>query len=189
MASYRAIAAVCGSVQRLLEAGFVEDPPVPAPQVTRARVVRTEDFAADDVLVRPALSIYPYRIEIDRTTRSTWSGVGHVDGVGHLAIVIHLLLTPWASNADYELRILGRALAILEGTPTLVGPLLDPAGGFADGEAVHVVTGDITTEEIMRTFDSLPVDYRLSMPYLARVVRIQGTPVSTPLPVVEVVTR
>jgi hypothetical protein len=31
---------------------------------------------------------------------------------------------------------------------------------------------EITTEEVMRTFDSLPVDFKLSVPYLARVIRI-----------------
>jgi hypothetical protein len=33
---------------------------------------------------------------------------------------------------------------------------------------------EITTEAVMRTFDSLPVDYRLSVPYIARVVRVDG---------------
>mgnify|MGYP000914636632 FL=1 len=37
---------------------------------------------------------------------------------------------------------------------------------------MQLLLEEISTEALMRTFDSLPSDYRLSVPYLARVVRI-----------------
>jgi hypothetical protein len=39
---------------------------------------------------------------------------------------------------------------------------------------VQLVLEEITTEAVMRTFDSLPHDYKLSIPYVARVVRLDA---------------
>ncbi|HXU46203.1 MAG TPA: Pvc16 family protein, partial [Thermoanaerobaculia bacterium] len=98
---------------------------------------------------------------------------------------LYFLLTPWAENADYELRILGRAMTCLEATPILSGPLLDPLTAWAPSEAIQVCLADLTTEDLMRTFDSLPIDYQLSVLYVARVVTLAertatpDTPVTT----------
>jgi hypothetical protein len=43
----------------------------------------------------------------------------------------------------------------------------------------------VSTEALMRTFDSLPTDYRLSVPYIARVLRLDSR---TPQPDVPVTT-
>lgn len=187
MGSFRSIAAVGRSIERLLQRGFDQEDP--AGGGTTATLVQTDDFAADsDAIGMPALSIFLYRVDIDRTTRSTWSAAGHYGGAGQVAVNLHYLLTPWALNADHAHRILGHAIAQLEANPILAGPTLDPLGDFAPNEEVQLVSGEITTEEIMRTFDSLPTDYRLSMPYLARVVRIESAPArpDTPATVVEV---
>jgi len=185
LASFRAIAAVGRSLERLLGRSFQQLDPVGGN--TRAVLVRTEDFGAEDgLIVAPALSIYLYRIDLDRVTRPGWSAAGHVSGRGHITLNLHFLLTPWAPNADHEARILGRALAVLEANPILTGPNLDPVGEFAPGEEIQLVTGEITTEEIMRTFDSLPTDYKLSVPYLARVVRIDTEPLLPDAPAVDV---
>jgi hypothetical protein len=60
----------------------------------------------------------------------------------------------------------------LETHPILTGPLLDPTGPWAPGDAIQICLAEITTEEVMRTFDSLPVDFKLSVPYVARVIRL-----------------
>ncbi len=73
----------------------------------------------------------------------------------------------------------------LETTPILSGPLLHPSAEWAANEVVQVLLGEITTEEVMRTFDSLPHDYKLSVPYVARVVRIDSR---EPVPVPDVTT-
>ena len=51
-----------------------------------------------------------------------------------------------------------------------LGPLLDPAGDWAPDESVQVIMEDLTTDDLMRTFEALSVDFRLSLPYQARVV-------------------
>ena len=179
MAGFAGIAAAGRTIERLLNAAFVEEPPIPglAPPTTRAVLVRTADFEPAVIgtnIGSPALSIFVYRVDFNKTMRAAWSGVGSHDGRGHLAVDLHLLLTAWADNAEFELRILGRAMQAIETTPILNGPLLDPSADWAPNESVQLVLEDISTEAVMRTFDSLPTDYRLSVPYIARIVRIDS---------------
>ena len=138
--------------------------------------MRSEDFAgtgADAVIHRPALSILLYRVDCNATMRAAWSAVGSQNGRAYLPLDLHFLLTPWADNAEYELRILGCAMTSLEATPHLSGPLLDPLGDWAANEVVQLCLDDVATEDVMRIFDSLPVDYKLSVGYVARVVRLE----------------
>jgi hypothetical protein len=139
-----------------------------------------------------ALSIFLYRVDFNKSMRAAWSAVGAADGKGHLALDLHFLLTPWADNAEHEHLILGRAMQAIEDTPVLSGPLLyAPATGLPDEptptptEAVQIVLEEISTEALMRTFDSLPTDYRLTVPYIARIVRIDTREARITPPVVD----
>lgn len=192
MGGYASIAAVGKSIERLIAQAFLERQPVPG-KATKAVLVRTEDLS--DALLASrigshALSILLYRVDFNRTMRSAWSAVGHGDGRGHLALDLHFLLTPWAENAEHQHMILGRAMQVMEGTPTLTGPLLyQPAlpPAYADEpslqptDSVQLMLEEVSTEALMRTFDSLPGEYHLSVPYVARVVRID-TRVALPTP-------
>lgn len=182
MASFAAIAGATKSIERLLNRCFTSPPdalrPVPG-RITRAFVARTEDFVERNGMRPfnpPALSIFVYRIDFNKTMRAAWSGVGHFDGRGHLPLDVHFLVTPWAENAEDEHRILGAAMECLESNPILSGPTLhpDPVVDWAPGETIQIAADEISTEAVMRTFDSLPTDYKLSVPYVARVVRIDS---------------
>ena len=74
----------------------------------------------------------------------------------------------------------------IESFPSLSGPLLYPSADWEPNDSIQLVIADITTEEVMRTFDSLPVDFRVSVPYLARVVRVDGRSLP-PAPLVDAV--
>lgn len=184
MANYNSVAAAGKSIERLLTAGFAE-PPVPVDgRVTRAFLVRTEDFdqsSISTVIVRPALSVFLYRVDFNKTMRAAWSQVTAHDGRPHLPLDLHFLLTPWGDNAEAESAILGRALQCLDSNPILSGPLLHQGGGWAPNEAVHLLMDEMSTEAVMRTFDSLPTNYRISVPYIARMVRLDGR-VAAPSP-------
>lgn len=181
MTGFAALAATGRSIERLLNMAFDEQQPVP-PKKTKAILVRTDDLAprsAPKVIGAPALSIYLYRVDFNKIMRAAWSAVGSVDGKGHLALDLHYLLTAWGDNAEHEHLILGRAMQALEQNPIFSGPLLYspnvPAGTepqWSTTEAVQIMLEEISTEALMRTFDSLPTDYRLTVPYIARVVRI-----------------
>ena len=184
MANFNSIPATGRSIERLLNTAFAQ-PPIPVPgRTTRANLVRTEDFdrtSISTIIVRPALLIFLYRVDFNKTMRAAWSGVTHHDGRSHLPLDLHFLLTPWADNAEAEGAILGRAMQALDATPILSGPLLHQSGDWAPNEAVSLLMDEISTEAVMRTFDSLAADYRISVPYIARVVRLDGQR-ATPAP-------
>jgi hypothetical protein len=190
MAGFECIAATGKSIERLINAGFAEADPIPdATTRPKAAMVRAEDFGnpgeSGNPLQPPGLSVFLYRVDFNKTTRAGWSAVGSMDGRAYLPLDLHFLITPWAGNAEYEMRILGRAMQILEEHASLSGPLLVASGGWSAGDSVQVVMEELSTEAVMRTFDSLPHDYKLSVPYVARVVRLDGR-VAAPDP--EVVT-
>jgi hypothetical protein len=181
MAGFRSISAAGRSLQRLLELRFRDEQPVTDangnPVATSVAIVRTEDLDSDNfanLVSRPALTLFLYRVDFNKTMRAAWSGVALNDGRSHLPLDLHFLLTAWADNAENEHLILGRALQAIEDTPILAGPLLMQASDWAPNESLQLVLEDVATDALMRIFDSLPVDYRLSVPYVARVTRIDG---------------
>jgi hypothetical protein len=190
MAGFAAIAATGRSIERYLATCFAELQPVSG-SLTRVVLTTTGDLdteGVDSPIAPLALSIFLYRVDFNKTMRAAWSGVGTYDGRSRLPLDLHYLLTAWADNAEHEHLILGRAMQCLESTPVLGGPLLLSSGGWTANECVQLALEDIPTEALMRTFDSLPVKYRLSVPYVARVVRIDGLVTRPDVPVVEVVT-
>jgi hypothetical protein len=191
MANLSSIAAAGRSLERLLNQAFAE-PPVPVPtRNSRAFLIRTEDFdqtSNQSIIQRPALSIFLYRVDFNKTMRAAWAGVGYLDGRARLPLDLHFLLTPWGQNAEDEHAILGRAMQCLDSTPILSGPLLHSSGEWLTNEAVNVVMDEISTEAVMRTFDSLPTDYRISVPYIARVVRLDGRQARPTPPVTTLIT-
>lgn len=190
MAGFESMAAVGKSIERLLNHRFQEEEPVPERR-TRAILIRTTDLEPANIrtaIGTPALSIFPYRVDFNKTMRAAWSAVAAQDGRARLPVDLHFLISPWADNAEHELRILGKAMESLESTPVLSGPLLDPSAAWAGNESVQLVMDEISTEAVMRTFDSLPTDYRLSVAYLARVVRLDARRAQPDTPVTVAIT-
>lgn len=200
MSGLAAIAATGMSLQRLLTAAFAERSPMVDESVALSgplvpvEVVGTRRLKelGEDATPSVRATLYLYRIDIDKAVRATWSAVGAAEGRGRLALNLHYLLSAWGPDALSEQRILGRALQALESTPVLTGPLLlAPAGLPADEppwetqEAVHLGIEDLSTEALMRIFDTLPCDYQLSVPYCARVVRIDARRPPALLPVLD----
>jgi hypothetical protein len=190
MATYAGIAAAGKSIERFLNRAFDDEQPV-AGKNTKAVLVRTSDFntvAGGTQIGSPALSIYFYRVEFNKTMRAAWSAVASKDGRPRLPLDIHFLISAWADNAEHELRVLGRAMEALEQTPILTGPLLQSSADWATNEGLQIVLEEVTMEAVQRTFDSLPTDYRLSVPYLARVVRLESRDPRPDVPVTTLVT-
>lgn len=198
MAGFTGIAAVGTSIERLLSHAFVERQPVPG-KTSKAALIRTEDLAKDtlieNLIGKLGVTILLYRVDFNKTMRAAWSAVGNADGRGYLALDLHYLLTPWADNAEHQHMIIGRVMQALERTPMLLGPTLyspslplpayasEPQAATTD--TVQILLEEISTEALMRTFDSLPSDYRLSVPYVARVVRIDTLETAVAPPVID----
>lgn len=194
MANLSSISAAGKSIERLLTAAFNEKDVLDVlklPKTPKAFLIRTEDFDQSPnatIIQRPAVSIFLYRVDFNKAMRAAWSGVTYHDGLPHLPLDLHFLLTPWADNAESEHALLGCAMQCLDATPILSGPLLHQSGEWAPNEAVQLVMEELSTEAVMRTFDSLPSDYRISVPYVARVVRLDGRQAVQAPPVTTIIT-
>jgi len=162
------------SIELVLNTGYRAVQPV-AGETTRALLVRTEDIDPPALAVpRPGLSILLYRVDFDKAMRASWAAVSSEDGRAHLPLDLHYLLTAWGDNAEHEHRVVGRTMQILERPGGLSGPLLQPGGDWTAGESVQLYLEDMPTEDLMRTFDSLRCEFRLSIPYIARVVVVSS---------------
>ncbi len=106
--------------------------------------------------------------------RAPWSAVAHHDGNIHLPVDIHFLMTPFDTDPEGELRILGATMQCMEQNSILSGPSLHPRGDWSAAEAIQFINEDLVTEDVLRTFDTLPTHFRLSVSYLARVARIDA---------------
>ena len=192
MAGFAGIAAAGKSIEILLNSCFEDLQPLDEQNnKTKAVLVRTTDFDPSNVsnsIGTRALSIFLYRVDFNRVMRAAWAGTTERDGRAHLGLDLHYLITPWADNAVDEHRILGRAMQCLDSTPILSGPLLHSSGEWDAGEAIQIVLEEVSNEAVMRMFDSLPTEYRLSVPYVARVMRLDGRVAEPEGPVITAIT-
>lgn len=101
-----------------------------------------------------------------------------------LTLDLHFLLFPWGGNAKEEAYLLAWTMRELANRP-LLGPGDLVGGGFAEDEAVLFTMGELSNEDLMRIWDAIDPPYRISMPYIARVVQLdldappEGKPVLT----------
>ena len=198
MANSQSIAAAALSLQELLTRSFKTlaqgDPGTfRSATVPTVRLFRSDDFGhvggdPQSTIRFPTLAMLCYRVDINRTMRAPWSGVGHVDSSAHLPLDLHFLLTPFDSDAEGELKILGATMLTLDRTPILTGPRLYPQGDWEERDSLQILNEDLVTEDVMRTFDTLPGPFRLSVSYIVRIVRVDA-PVEPEHPDVTTVVR
>lgn len=177
VAGYRALAAVGRSIVDLLNRRIAETLPAgPRPSAVMAGTVDFDKVNSSPtaVIQYPAISVYCYKVTVDRETRPGWSAVGAADGIARIPLRMHLMLSAWDTVVESELEWLGLAAQILESESILAGPLLHPTGDWAPGDAVQIVTDEIALEPMSEAFQALTTRYRLSLLYIARVIRIDG---------------
>lgn len=175
MADFHAIAGVGKSIERRLNLGFAAVEPISAAEPTTALLAQTEDLAGAGTvssrLAVPGVSILLYRVDVSSSQRAALSSSREPR---RLPVDLYYLMTPWATNAEHEHAILGRTMQIMEETPSLAGPLLHPSSAWGPGETVQMHLVDLEVRDAVETFEALPVDFRLSVSYLASPVRIDS---------------
>jgi hypothetical protein len=192
VAGHRALAAVGRSLVDLLNRRFAEE--IPAGPRPRAVLAGTVDFDEVNnnpvpVIQMPAISVYCYRISVDRETRPGWSAVASTSGIPRIPLRMHLMISAWDTVVESELEWLGLAVKVIESESVLTGPLLHPSGEWDPDDAIQVVPDDLALDSMSEAFQALTTDYRLSLPYVARVICIDGRPESQGEPVAMVAGR
>ena len=120
----------------------------------------------------PAVSLWLYRVTPNEHLRNVPRRGDSADARPPLYLDLHYLVTVWADNALAEHTILAWVLERLHRMPMLDVSSLSPEGGWEPGDQVQLVTEDLATEELMRIWEAVDPAYRLSVPIVARVVRI-----------------
>ena len=173
MADFHAIQVTCDALTRLLQESYDPDVIEPATHL-QFEVYGTGDFNNH---MSQGVSLFLYRVHVNATQRSPLVK----DPVGNirrqmLPLDLHLFLTVWAPKASLQHAILGWAMRVLEDTPILSSALLNGvrADTFRGDETVELTAGQLSNEELMRIWDDLGAEYQLSVPYVARVVRIES---------------
>ena len=174
MADIHAIQTTCDAVMRLLQESYRSN--LIEPQLN----LQFEVYGADDFKnhMTAGVSLFLYRVHINQNQRSPI--IRASNGTGSRSLLpldLHFFLTVWATKASLQHAILGWAMRMLEDRPVIQSSLLNGVrrNVFREDETVEVVAGQLTNEELMRIWDDLSAEYRLSVPYIARVVRIESS--------------
>jgi hypothetical protein len=93
-----------------------------------------------------------------------------------LGLELHYLVTAWATSAAREHEAMAFVMRELYRHPILDRSTLAPAGVWRADEAVHLVPTELSTEDMMRIWDAIRPEYRLSVTWCARVVRLDREP-------------
>lgn len=193
MAGFQALNAAGLSIVALLNRRFGErDGGVGlAAMLANTRQLKTMALNNGQIIQQPSISVFCYRVSVDRETRPGWSAVANGDGIPRIPLRLHFLIGAFAATIEEELLWLGLSAQILEAESILTGPLLLPVplpngttvNPWRSGDVLQVVTDDLAVDSMSEAFQSLNTDYRLQLPYLARVICIDGVqePVATPV--------
>jgi hypothetical protein len=101
-----------------------------------------------------------------------------------LSVDLHYLFTFWSTSADSEHLALAWTIRQLHLTPLLDASILSRDADWGADEIVHLIPAELSNEDMMRVWDALRPDYRLSVAYIARVVRIDPDEIAEARPVV-----
>lgn len=174
MADYRAIEAISKAVVHLLRLSY-------QPADFNEHHLQFAVYAAQDFEqpMSAGVSLFLYRVLINGTHRipSGRRAPGGGRYQTQLPLDLHYLVTVWAKDASLQHRVAGWMMRTLEDTPILPHGLLETVapGVFHNDEAVELTTGELSNEDLLRIWETLEQNkYQISIPYVARNVRIES---------------
>lgn len=172
MATYQAVNGVLSALKDLLDAhvaelaGEIQNPSV--------QILSSQALKADPT--GNALGLYLHRISIDPYGRNRYLPPGR-PGLAprpELPVNLHLLLVGWSLSASAEISLVAWAMQRIGAALELDATHMAQADPHWSGEErLQVIPEEMSTEDLMRVWDSLPGDYRLSSPYLVKTLRLE----------------
>jgi hypothetical protein len=127
---------------------------------------------AGDVSDATRITLFLYRITVNEHSRQTRPARRPQAEPPSLGLDLHFLMTAWAGNALDEHTMLAWAVRQLHLFPILDASSLSPEAGWGPDEVIQVIPAELSTEDVMRIWDALDPAYRLSVSYIARLVRL-----------------
>lgn len=177
MAQFQAVRVTCEAITELLKAVYTAQP-TGLPVSMGFHVFVAEDFKTVDSSTN-GISLFLYRAYVNANQRATQRRDPATGKTTRppLPLELHFFLTTWAKTASLQHNMLGWMMRTLEDFPCLTASFLNERGSgtFSANETVEIIPGQLTNEELMRIWEDLQVPYQLSVPYVARIVRIDST--------------
>jgi hypothetical protein len=175
MATTSAVAATMEAIIRLLRASY-------NPAAFNDAPLDFQVYVADDFLkpMDEGVSLLLYRVYHDGTNRTP---AGRIQPNGQrgrtkLPVELHFLLTAWAKTASLQHEIAGWMMRTLEDNPVLFPSVLNAykPDVFFPEETVEIALAQLSVEDLFNIWDVIIRHvYQLSVPYVARVVRIDSS--------------
>nr|WP_319491956.1 DUF4255 domain-containing protein [uncultured Desulfobacter sp.] len=178
MANFWAIHSVGDSLINFLRNTYPN--PLRSDHPCEFRLISSSDLAENQDM-GTAVTLYLYRVEIDKH-----HAPHHQPGNGRhpLPLALYYLMIIWADSALAEHAITAWVMSQLHQHPILDNSMLSDSGNWAPGDQVSVLPVEMKNEDLMRLWDALTPTYRLSLPYMVRVVHIDPDDTETGMPVV-----
>jgi hypothetical protein len=179
MANYAAIYSVGNSIANYLQNAYPQD--LSNNFACQFRLVSSTEIATEEqTTLDKTVSIFLHRVTINENFRAATRIQDSPTKQPTIFLDLHYLLTYWGTSAQAEQTILGWTMQQLQSAPILDSSLLSSDGGWDRTESIQLVIADLSLEDILRIWDALGPNYRLSIAYVARVVRIDRSLTTSP---------
>ncbi len=179
MANHRAIKVVCEGVMGLLRSYY--NPVDFNNTQLQFQVYLAHNFSES---MAAGVSLFLYRVYPNTSHRTPAGGIGPGGErlQTKLPLDLHFLLTAWGEDYSLQHTITGWMMRVLEDNPILPRGLLntlDPEV-FQPDETAEICLGELKNEDMVSFFrDLFDCKYQLSIPYIARNIRIDSTLLET----------
>lgn len=120
------------------------------------------------------LTVWPHRVTVNEQLRNLPPAPPAQAGRRNrpLTLDVHLLLSVWTANAATELVVFTWMLRELHREPVLDASALSSNAGWGPDDVIQLIPAEMSVEDMMRLWEAITPSYRLSAPYVARIVTI-----------------
>lgn len=135
-----------------------------------------EPLAARAASFPPTITVFLYHVTIAAGVRNASRQVLPNGAVTRplLPLELHYLVTPWATNTADEHRMAGHVLQLLYDQAVLGAANLQGTS-WMPGDSVQLTLASLKVEEQLQIWATTGAPYRLSLPYVARVIGLEPT--------------
>jgi hypothetical protein len=186
MADYTAVFAVGDSLVNFLTSSYLlAQAALKLPTPCTFELVSSTQIATEETeTLDRKVTLFLHRITSNEQFRCTSLLNDTTTKQPVLFLDLHYLITYWGKEAQAEQKLLAWTMQQLQSYPILDKSILTTDAQWETTETVQLIPADLSLEDILRIWDALGPKYRLSVSYIARVVRIDRALATTGLPVV-----
>jgi hypothetical protein len=176
MANYLAIAAIARTLLRLIEQECPREEFTSTPQF---QLYQSHDFGS--AVISEGFSLMLYRVTVNGArNQAPRRGPDGVKRRPALPLDLHFMLTPWAGEAERQLRLLGWAMRFIEDNAVIPANVLNHSltlrdrPAFDPDESVELFCDPPSMADYLGLWDKYKTRWQTSATYVARAVLIES---------------